>query len=245
MLVIPAIDIKGGRCVRLAQGQMARETVYSENPIEIAIRWKEAGAEKIHLVDLEGAVGGRPANRETIERITRNLSIPIQLGGGIRDLATVEAYLNLGIQEVILGTVAVKHPEFVEKVCRRFPGRVIVGIDARDNCVAVEGWTEETKLHPLELAQRFEQTGVSAIIYTDIYRDGMHTGPNVEATRDLAKTLYIPVIASGGISTIEDVKNLLKIEDDGVTGMITGRALYDGTLDLSEAIKWAKLQKRS
>lgn len=245
MLVIPAIDIRGGRCVRLAQGQLDRETVYSDNPEKVAIRWREAGAERIHLVDLDGAVGGRPVNRETIERIARTLSIPIQMGGGIRDLATMEAYLSLGIQQVILGTVAVKNPEFVEMACRRFPDRVIVGIDARDNCVAVEGWMEETNLSPLEMAHRLEQIGVSAIVYTDIFRDGMRTGPNVMATGDLAKALNIPVIASGGISTIEDVEKLLELQEYGVTGMITGRALYEGTLDLTEAINLSKFQKKN
>ncbi|MBW1766943.1 MAG: 1-(5-phosphoribosyl)-5-[(5-phosphoribosylamino)methylideneamino]imidazole-4-carboxamide isomerase [Deltaproteobacteria bacterium] len=239
MLVIPAIDIKGGRCVRLKQGQMSKETVYSEIPEEMALKWHKAGAERLHLVDLDGAVEGRPVNREVIRGIAGAVPIPIQLGGGIRDMQSVEAYLDLGVYYIILGTVAFKDPEFVTAACGEFPGRIILGIDARKGCVAVEGWTEETDISPLDMATRYEALGISAVVYTDIQRDGMGTGPNVEATKALGEAIEIPVIASGGISGIEDVANLLSAAESGVIGMITGKALYEGTLDLSEAISLA------
>ena len=240
MIVIPAIDIKGGRCVRLKQGKMAEETVFSDVPEEMAVKWYEQGAERLHLVDLDGAVQGRPVNNAVIKRIIRAVPIPVELGGGLRDMATVEAYLDLGLHFVILGTVAHKDPEFVRQACDRFPGKIILGIDAREDRVAVEGWTEEVDLTPVELAKRFENTRISEIIYTDIHRDGMRTGPNVEATRALARAVDIPVIASGGISGISDVSQILTLSKDGVTGMITGRALYDGSLDLAEAIRLTK-----
>jgi len=240
LLVIPAIDIKGGRCVRLLQGQMNKETVYSDFPEEMALKWLEKGAQKLHIVDLDGAVEGVPVNGKAIAKITEAVPIPVELGGGIRNLKTVEAYLNLGIHQVILGTAALKDPAFAADACRRFPDRIILGIDARAGCVAVEGWTEQTPITPLELARRYEEVGISAIIYTDIQRDGMRTGPNVEATRALARSVRIPVIASGGISDLEDVKQLLPLAKCGVVGMITGRALYEGTLDLAEAVQLAK-----
>ncbi len=240
MLVIPAIDIKEGRCVRLLQGRMSQETVYSEAPEEMAMKWFKLGAEKLHLVDLDGAVGGTPVNGEVIKRITKTAPIPVELGGGIRNLETVEAYLNLGVQEVILGTAALKNPEFAKLACQRFPDRIILAIDARKGFVAVEGWTEQTRITPVELARDYEKAGIAAIIYTDIQRDGMRTGPNVEATRSLAQAVDVPVIASGGISDIEDIKHLLPLAKWGVTGMITGKALYEGTLDLEEAVKVAK-----
>lgn len=240
MLVIPAIDIKEGRCVRLLQGRMSQETVYSEAPEEMAMKWFKLGAEKLHLVDLDGAVGGTPVNGEVIKRITKTAPIPVELGGGIRNLETVEAYLNLGVQEVILGTAALKNPEFAKLACQRFPDRIILAIDARKGFVAVEGWTEQTRITPVDLARDYEKAGIAAIIYTDIQRDGMRTGPNVEATRSLAQAVDVPVIASGGISDIEDIKHLLPLAKWGVTGMITGKALYEGTLDLEEAVKVAK-----
>lgn len=245
MQVIPAIDLKDGRCVRLEQGQMSRVTVYSEFPEKMAERWHAAGAEKIHIVDLDGAVQGRPVNARAIEKIVKAGSAPVQLGGGIRDLKTIEAYLNLGIQQVILGTVAYRDPDFVKTACDRFPHRIIIGIDAKNNQVAVEGWNEETDTSPVEMAKRFEETGIAAIIYTDILRDGMRTGPNIKQTGELAKALHVPVIASGGISGIEDVKKILTLQEFGVTGMITGRALYEDNLDLVEAIKIAKIRKNS
>jgi phosphoribosylformimino-5-aminoimidazole carboxamide ribotide isomerase len=238
--VIPAIDLKGGRCVRLRQGVMSEETVFSAHPEEIAIKWAEAGAERLHVVDLDGAVEGRPANSEVIGRIVEAVSMPVQLGGGIRDMRAVDGYLNAGVSQIILGTVGCKDPEFVRQACREFPSRVILGIDARKGRIAVEGWTEETDLEPVELAKRFEAAGLSAIIYTDISRDGMETGPNVEATGRLARAVNIPVIASGGIAGVTDVAKLLPLAADGVIGMITGRALYDGSLDLKEAIGVAR-----
>ena len=240
MLVIPAIDIKDGRCVRLLQGQMSKETVYSDVPEEMALQWFKKGAEKLHLVDLDGAIEGVPVNGEVIGEITKTVPIPIELGGGIRNLETVEAYLNLGIHQVILGTAAYKNPEFATLACQRFPGRIILAIDARKGFVAVEGWTEQTRVTPAELAKDYEKAGISAIIYTDIQRDGMRTGPNVEATRALAQAVEVPVIASGGISDMDDIKQLLTLARWGVTGMITGKAIYEGTLDLEEAVKLAK-----
>jgi phosphoribosylformimino-5-aminoimidazole carboxamide ribotide isomerase len=240
VLVIPAIDIKGGRCVRLKQGEMSKETVYSEVPEEMAVKWVEKGAERLHLVDLDGAVKGRPVNKEVIGGIVGAIPIPIQLGGGIRDMETIEIYLKLGMNQIILGTVAYKNPEFLTQACKEFAGRIILGIDARKDRVAVEGWTEETNMTVAEMAKRLENTGISAIIYTDIHRDGMSTGPNVEATKVLAQTVETPVIASGGISGIDDVAKVLSLAEYGVIGMITGRALYRGTLDLGDAIKLAK-----
>jgi len=244
LIVIPAIDIKGGRCVRLKQGRMSEETIFSDSPEDMALRWYEEGAERLHVVDLDGAVGGRPVNADVIRRIVGAVPVPVQLGGGIRDAVTLRAYFEMGLQFLILGTVALKAPNFVREACSQFPGRIIVGVDANKDGVAVEGWTEGTKLSPGDLAKSFEKSGVSAIIYTDIQRDGMRTGPNLEATRDVARSTEIPVIASGGISGIEDVREILTLEREGVMGMITGRALYEGGLDLDEAIKLVKGQDK-
>ena len=240
MIVIPAIDLKGGRCVRLKQGRMSEETIFSDVPEEMAAKWYEKGAERLHVVDLDGAVQGRPVNREAIKRIVNAIPIPVELGGGIRDMATLEAYFDLGVHYLIFGTVAYKDPEFAKKACRAFPGRIILGIDARGDRVAVEGWTEEIDLTPVNMARQFEEVGISAIIYTDIHRDGMQTGPNVEATGALARAVKTPVIASGGISDLSDVSNIMPLSEDGVMGMITGRALYDGSLDLTEALNLCK-----
>lgn len=237
MLVIPAIDIKEGRCVRLRQGKMSEETIFSDHPEEMASKWFNAGARRLHLVDLDGAVQGRPVNRDAIRRIVESVPIPIELGGGVRDMATMAAYFDLGIQYLILGTVACKDPGFVINACRTFPDRIILGIDAKDGMVALEGWTENVDLSPSELAGKFEKENLAAIIYTDIRRDGMRSGCNVEATRELAQSVDVPVIASGGISGLSDVLDILPLAEDGVVGMITGRALYDGSLDLSEAIQ--------
>jgi phosphoribosylformimino-5-aminoimidazole carboxamide ribotide isomerase len=236
LLVIPAIDIKDGRCVRLRQGIMAQETVFSDRPEEMALRWYEQGAERLHLVDLNGAVEGRPVNRDAIRRIIQSVPIPVELGGGIRDMETLEAYLGLGVHLAILGTVAYRDPDFVYSACDRFPGQIMLGIDAREERVAIKGWTEETNLTPAQMAKGFEAAGVASIVYTDIQRDGMNTGPNVERTAALARSVEIPVIASGGISCLEDVRRIVRLCQDGVVGMITGRALYDGRLDLGEAI---------
>jgi phosphoribosylformimino-5-aminoimidazole carboxamide ribotide isomerase len=243
VLVIPAIDIKNGRCVRLRQGQMSQETVYSESPVKMAVHWYESGAERLHLVDLDGATEGRPVNRDLVRDIVRAIPIPVELGGGIRNTKTIEAYLEAGVQWVILGTVAYKNPAFLEFACKSFPGRVILGIDAKENRVAVEGWAEETFMTPAEMARRFESIGLAAIVYTDIQRDGMSTGPNIKAIEDLAKNVRVGVIASGGISGLRDVANLLLLARYGVMGMITGRALYEGRLDLREAIKLGKGMK--
>jgi len=245
LLIIPAIDIKSGLCVRLKQGRMEDETIFSHEPDAMACKWLKKGAERLHLVDLDGAIQGRPVNSETIRRIVDAVPIPVQLGGGIRNMATLKAYFDLGIQYVILGTVLYKDPEFVMRAVKMYPGKIILGIDAMQEgrVVAVEGWTEDIKITPLELSRRYEESGVAAVIYTDISRDGMQTGPNLEGTRNLARALNLPVIASGGISGIKDVLDILDYEEDGIMGMITGRALYDGSLDLAEAIKKIKLKK--
>lgn len=222
---------------------MSEETVFSDVPQEIALKWHGLGAERLHLVDLDGAAQGKPVNQDVIKKIVTAISIPVQFGGGVRDMTTLETYFDFGLRYVILGTVAHEDPGFVKGACEKFPGRIILGIDARRSRVAVEGWTREVDLTPVDLAKRFEDAGVSAIIYTDIHRDGMRTGPNLETTRSLARAVQIPVIASGGISGISDVLEIVALSDDGVVGMITGRALYDGSLDLVEAIKVCKGEK--
>jgi phosphoribosylformimino-5-aminoimidazole carboxamide ribotide isomerase len=241
-IVIPAIDLKEGKCVRLEQGLMDRETVFCDNPAEQAREWAGQGAELLHIVDLDGAFAGVPKNKEAISAIVNSISIPTQLGGGIRDMATIEAYLTLGVGRVILGTAAQRNPELVMEACRLFPGRIVVGIDARNGMVAVKGWAEVTDVRASDLARRFEGYGVTAIIYTDISRDGMMGGPNIAATKALAEAVSIPVIASGGVSSLSDVENLMHIESFGVTGVITGRAIYDGALRLAEAIALTKKQ---
>lgn len=240
MIVIPAIDLKDGKCVRLEQGLMERDTVFSDNPGAQARVWQDQGAELLHIVDLDGAFAGEPKNRTAIEAIVQAVSIPTQLGGGIRDLATIEAYLALGISRVIIGTVAQRNPELVKEACKKFPGRIVVGIDAKAGMVAVQGWAEVTGITAVELARKFEGFGVAAIIYTDISRDGMLQGPNIEATRQLAESINIPVIASGGLSTLKDIENLLVIESSGVSGVITGKAIYTGAINLAEAIRAGK-----
>lgn len=240
MIVIPAIDLKDGKCVRLEQGLMERDTVFSDNPGAQARVWQDQGAELLHIVDLDGAFAGEPKNRTAIEAIVQTVSIPTQLGGGIRDLATIEAYLALGISRVIIGTAAQRNPELVKEACKKFPGRIVVGIDAKAGMVAVQGWAEVTGITAVELARKFEGFGVAAIIYTDISRDGMLQGPNIEATRQLAESINIPVIASGGLSTLKDIENLLVIESSGVSGVITGKAIYTGAINLAEAIRAGK-----
>lgn len=240
MIVIPAVDIKGGRCVRLKQGRMSEETVYADDPVRMAETWVLKGAERIHLVDLDGAVGGKRVNGEVIRRIASSLPVPVELGGGIRSLASIEFYLEAGVQWVILGTVACKDPNLVQEACRRFPGRVMLAIDARGGRVAVEGWTEETDRSAIEVAKSFDDHGIAAVIYTDIQRDGMSVGPNLRATGELARFLKTPVIASGGISELEDIRKVMSLSRQGVMGVITGRALYEGTLDLEEAIRVCK-----
>jgi len=239
-IVIPAIDLKEGKCVRLEQGLMEKDTVFCDNPAEQASEWVRQGGELLHIVDLDGAFAGVPKNREAISAIIGSISIPTQLGGGIRDLPTIEAYLALGIGRVILGTAAQRNPELVMEACRLFPGRILVGIDAKDGMVAVQGWAEVTDIRAVDLARKFEGYGVAAIIYTDISRDGMMAGPNVELTKELAEAISIPVIASGGVSSLMDIENLMAVEFSGVIGVITGKAIYTGAIRLAEAIELTK-----
>jgi len=240
MMVIPAVDLEDGRCVRLSQGRMDQESVYSEDPVQMAQHWESKGAERLHVVDLNGAVMGKPFHRSLIEEITRSLRIPIEVGGGIRDLETIEQYLSSGVGWIILGTVAYSNRGLVEEACRRFPERVILAIDAKGGRLAIQGWNEEVTLGASELARQFEGMGLSAIIFTDVERDGMGTGLNTEATKALARSTPIPVIASGGVSRVEDIEHLLELEPDGVIGVIVGRAIYTGRLDLEEAIRITK-----
>ena len=240
MIIIPAIDLKDGRCVRLSQGRMDQETIYSENPIEMAKHWESKGAERLHVVDLNGAVTGKPFHRSLIEEMVRSLHIPVEIGGGIRDLTTIENYIHSGAEWVILGTAALRNRHLLTEACHQFPGKVILGIDAKEGRVAVEGWKEVASMEAIELARQFEGIGLSTIIFTDIERDGMGTGLNREMTKALARSTSIPVIASGGVSRIEDIEHLLELERDGVIGVIIGRALYMGSLDLEEAIRIVK-----
>ncbi|MSR17318.1 MAG: 1-(5-phosphoribosyl)-5-[(5-phosphoribosylamino)methylideneamino]imidazole-4-carboxamide isomerase [Methylococcaceae bacterium] len=235
MLLIPAIDLKEGKCVRLRQGRMEDDTVFSDNPVEVAGRWVEAGAKRIHLVDLDGAFAGKPRNAEVVHAIAKAYpNLPVQIGGGIRDEATIEAYLNAGVQYVIIGTKAVQEPQFVREMAAKFSGHVMVGLDAKDGKVATDGWATVSQFDVIELALEFQENGVAAIIYTDIARDGMMQGVNVEATARLARAISIPVIASGGITNLDDIYALGKVAGDGIMGAITGRAIYEGTLDFSE-----------
>jgi phosphoribosylformimino-5-aminoimidazole carboxamide ribotide isomerase len=235
MLIIPAIDLKDGRCVRLLQGDMRAETVYAEEPTEAALRWAAAGARMLHVVDLDGAVSGKPGNRRAIARIIEAVRVPVQIGGGVRSAETVQDYLEMGAVRVIVGTAAIKDPAFVQAVCRDHPGRVAAGIDARRGRVAVEGWLEATDMPAVELAQRLEDSGVAAIVFTDILRDGMQGGPNIAETRRLAEAVGIPVIASGGVGGLAHIRELLPLEPVGVVGVITGKALYSGALDFAAA----------
>ena len=236
MIIIPAVDIKNGKCVRLVQGRMEDETVFSTDPAAMAKKWANAGAELIHVVDLDGAFEKSPQNLDAVNNIINTVDTPIQLGGGIRNERTVKTLLDMGVKRVIIGTEAINNPEWVIQTSRRFPGQVVVGIDARNGRVAIEGWTETTHTRAVDLAKRFEDCGVAAINFTDIYRDGMQTGPNISETRRLAEAISIPVVASGGVATIDDIKNLLPLEKVGVTGVITGKALYSGTLDFKQAL---------
>ncbi|SDZ98121.1 1-(5-phosphoribosyl)-5-[(5-phosphoribosylamino)methylideneamino] imidazole-4-carboxamide isomerase [Desulfuromusa kysingii] len=240
MIILPAIDLKGGHCVRLEQGLMDKDTVYNDDPAAQALLWQQQGGEFLHIVDLDGAFAGVPKNKSAIQSIVNAINIPSELGGGIRDLETIEAYLDLGITRVILGTVAKENPALVKEACRKFPGQIVVGIDAKDGLVAVRGWADVTEKKATEMAKEMEGFGVEAIIYTDISRDGMMQGPNIEATRALAEAIIIPVIASGGLSTLDDIRKLLQIESSGVTGVITGKAIYSGAIDLREAVALTK-----
>jgi len=235
MLLIPAIDLKDGECVRLRQGIMEDATVFSGDIVAMAQRWVDQDARRLHMVDLNGAFDGKPVNGEAVYQVRQAFpDLPIQIGGGIRDLQTIEAYLNAGVSYCIIGTKAVHNPEFVAKACKAFPGHIMVGLDAKDGMVAINGWAEVTDHEVTQLGKQFEDDGVEAIIYTDIGRDGMMQGVNIEATQALAKALTIPIIASGGITNLDDIRKLAEIEADGVTGAITGRAIYEGSLDFKE-----------
>jgi phosphoribosylformimino-5-aminoimidazole carboxamide ribotide isomerase len=236
MILFPAIDLKEGKCVRLQQGDMARATIFNHDPAQQAGLFESQGFRYLHIVDLDGAFAGRPVNGEAVDRILESVAMPVQLGGGIRDIATVEAWLSKGVTRVILGTAAVRDPEFVKNAAMHYPGRVAVGLDARDGRVAVQGWAESSDLEALELAKRFEDVGVAAIIYTDIARDGLLKGLNLDATIALADGVSIPVIASGGLASLDDVRALLEPRAAKLEGAITGRALYDGRLDARAAL---------
>lgn len=235
MLLIPAIDLKDGKCVRLRQGRMDDDTIFSDDPLAVAGRWVEAGARRLHIVDLNGALAGKPVNFEVIRQIAgRYPELPIQVGGGIRDEDTIQSYLDAGVRYVIIGTKAVNAPHFIADICVEFPGHIIVGLDAKDGLVAIDGWSKLSNHNVIDLAQRFEKQGVEAIIYTDISRDGMMRGVNVEATVELARAISIPVIASGGITNLDDIRALCEVESEGIMGAVVGRAIYEGTLDFIE-----------
>lgn len=240
MLVIPAIDLKDGQCVRLRQGRMEDDTVYSSDPVTMAGKWVDAGAKRLHLVDLNGAFAGKPENGGIIRQISNAFpNVPIQVGGGIREKDTVQAYLDAGVSYAIIGTKAVQSPEFIAELCTAFPGHIIVGLDAKQGKVATHGWANVTAHNVIDMATLFEQDGVEAIIYTDINRDGMQTGVNIESTVALAEAINIPVIASGGITNLDDIRSLCAVESAGIVGAITGRAIYEGSLDFSAAQKLA------
>lgn len=249
MLLIPAIDLKDGRCVRLKQGDMNQATVFSDDPAEMALHWLKKGARRLHLVDLNGAFAGKPVNEPAIKNIIRTVQdyaaehdlseIPVQLGGGIRDLDTIERFLDNGLNYIIVGTAAVKNPGFLQDACGAFGGHIIVGLDAKDGKVATDGWSKLSRHNVIELAQRYEDYGVESIVYTDIGRDGMLSGVNIEATVKLAQAVSIPIIASGGVHDIRDIETLCAIQHEGVEAVICGRALYEGTLDLQTAQKRA------
>ncbi|WP_038329033.1 1-(5-phosphoribosyl)-5-[(5-phosphoribosylamino)methylideneamino]imidazole-4-carboxamide isomerase [Kingella kingae] len=237
MQLIPAIDLKNGQCVRLKQGLMEQATVFSDSPAQMAAHWHQQGARRLHLVDLDGAFAGEPKNFPAIKEILAAVAqhIPVRLGGGIRDLQTIEKYLSLGLNDVIIGTVAVKNPAFVREACREFAGHIIVGLDAKDGMVAIDGWATVTEHHVIDLSKQFEDDGVNSIIYTDIGRDGMMSGVNIEATVKLAQAVNIPIIASGGLTNLDDVRALWAVAKQGVAGAITGRAIYEGSIQFDQA----------
>lgn len=236
MIIIPAIDLRDGKCVRLLQGDFNRVTVYGDDPVAMALNWQEQGAQRLHIVDLDGSLEGSPKNRDIIIKIAERLQIPVEVGGGVRDMKTIDGYLRGGVEWVILGTAAIKDGQLMRDACETYRGHIILGLDAKDGQVAVQGWTERTSLSVREVVERFRDYGLAAVVYTDISRDGMQTGVNVEATKQLAQMTEIPVIASGGVSDIRDIEKLMEIEQYGILGVIAGKALYAGTLSLPEAI---------
>ena len=240
MIIYPAIDIRGGRCVRLTEGRFDAETVFADDPAQMALKWAGLGAEFLHLVDLDGALAGEGKNVPVIERILKSVNIPVQLGGGIRNLATIEKLLDLGVTRLILGSAAVKNPELVQEACKKYPGHIAVGIDAKNGEVAIEGWGQGSGVAATELAKKMASFGVETIIYTDISRDGMLSGVNVEATAALARACGVPIIASGGVASLEDILRVKAVESDGVQGCIIGKAIYTGAVDLKEALALAK-----
>ena len=240
MIIYPAIDIRGGRCVRLTEGRFDAETVFADDPAEMALKWAGMGAEFLHLVDLDGALAGEGRNVPVIERILQSVNIPVQLGGGIRNLETIEKLLALGVTRLILGSAAVKNPQLVEEACKKYPGHIAVGIDAKNGEVAIEGWGKGSGVAATELAKKMAAYGVETIIYTDISRDGMLSGVNVEATAALARACGVPIIASGGVASIEDIRRVKAVEADGVQGCIIGKAIYTGAVNLKEALALAK-----
>ena len=240
MIIYPAIDIRGGRCVRLTEGRFDAETVFADDPAEMALKWAGMGAEFLHLVDLDGALAGEGKNVPVIERILQSVNIPVQLGGGIRNLETIEKLLALGVTRLILGSAAVKNPQLVEEACKKYPGHIAVGIDAKNGDVAIEGWGKGSGVAATELAKQMAAYGVETIIYTDISRDGMLSGVNVEATAALARACGVPIIASGGVASLEDIRRVKAVESDGVQGCIIGKAIYTGAVDLKAALALAK-----
>lgn len=240
MIFFPAIDLKEGRCVRLQRGDMATATVFNENPVDQARIFEEAGCRWLHVVDLDGAFAGRPVNAQAVDAILQAVELPVQLGGGIRTLATAADWLDRGVRRVILGTAALRYPDLVRAACTDFPGRIAVGIDARDGKVAVQGWSEQSEIAALDLARQFEDAGVAAIVFTDIGRDGVLAGPNIAATVDLARAVSIPVILSGGVSTMEDLQAAKEAGEGIIAGVVCGRALYDGRIDVSRAVQLLK-----
>ena len=240
MIIYPAIDIRGGRCVRLTEGRFDAETVFADDPAEMALKWAGIGAEFLHLVDLDGALAGEGKNVPVIERILKSVTIPVQLGGGIRNLETIEKLLSLGVSRLILGSAAVKNPQLVEEACKKYPGHIAVGIDAKNGDVAIEGWGKGSGVAATELAKKMAAYGVETIIYTDISRDGMLSGVNVEATAALARVCGVPIIASGGVASLEDIRRVKAVESDGVQGCIIGKAIYTGAVDLKAALALAK-----
>lgn len=240
MIIIPAIDLKDGKCVRLIQGDFNRVNLYDENPVDIAKQWQSKGSQRIHIVDLDGSLAGLPRNMEIIKNIVKEIDIPVQIGGGIRNIETIDMYLEMGVQWVILGTMAIKDHSLIKKACENYKGHIILGIDAKNGQVAIQGWTEKTDQSPVALAKFYEGFGLEAIIYTDIKRDGMEIGVNVEATKHLSQSVSVPVIASGGVSGIQDIEKLMDVESVGIIGVIVGKALYTGALSLEKAISLTK-----